>query len=237
VISERVLREMPAVLGEQFGLPTIKNERSFQVGVGPDGAQVVSGSEERFIGWRAEQKGEANWIVQVGGDRITLNCVRPQSWPRGPYVGWMAIEQRFRRLLETTERQYANLSPKRVGVRYINRILLPMNSVPDRYFTLALQAPRKLKCVFSFDWQQTWSEFEGNPGYSATVRLGRLAVEEAQFAGRWGLLLDIDVFNLMVADAPDRGRLLHWIGEAHNVENEVFEASITDALRAELNVR
>jgi uncharacterized protein (TIGR04255 family) len=45
------------------------------------------------------------------------------------------------------------------------------------------------------------------------------------------VLLDIDVFNLWIPKAPSYDKLPDWFKRAHEIENQIFEGSITDPLR------
>ena len=47
----------------------------------------------------------------------------------------------------------------------------------------------------------------------------------------YGTLLDIEIFNVWVREAPTYEDLPSWLDEAHSIENATFEASITKKLR------
>jgi uncharacterized protein (TIGR04255 family) len=136
-------------------------------------------------------------------------------------------------LLGLVKGVYGSLTPKRVGLRYLNRIAAPAESDPRDWFELQLVAPSFLLQPFSFDLRFTWAVVEGAENLSTTVRLVKIKIEdEAVARGNMGMLLDIDVFNLWVRNAPQYSDLLPWFERAHTVENRVFEASVSDSLRA-----
>jgi uncharacterized protein (TIGR04255 family) len=52
------------------------------------------------------------------------------------------------------------------------------------------------------------------------------------YHGSLGVILDIDVFNILATNAPTWSTADRWFEEAHSVENSIFEDVITDRLRA-----
>lgn len=68
---------------------------------------------------------------------------------------------------------------------------------------------------------------------SAAVRLAKIKTPaDVLPEGTFAVMLDIDVFNLLVRDAPAFGGVAEWLDEAHEVENAIFEGCITPKLRA-----
>jgi len=221
---------IPALLAESFGVATKSVEKSFQLGVGPAGSDMVTSSEERFAGWRFEEKGENIWVLSCGPRRIGLNCARSVPWPQGPYAGWESIRGRFSRALDLTQSVY-QAPIRKVAVRYINRILVPHDTQIEQWFSIGMKGPPQAVAVHTFDLNQTWvCAPGGQDGHSLHLRFARID-PPPQDQESVALMLDIEVFNLLVSRAPDLRNVKQWIDRAHEIENDTFESSITESLR------
>jgi uncharacterized protein (TIGR04255 family) len=165
--------------------------------------------------------------------QVSMNVVRSEKWPTGEYVGWEAIEGRFGELWTRVASHYARLEPKRVGLRYLNRMAVPQSSELAELVAVHLSAPEMLADPFAFQWSQTWARVDGNADLAATVNLAKIEIEDRAVAiGNEGILLDIDVFNLQIRHAPALADIMSWLRRAHLVENRLFEAIISDQLRS-----
>ncbi|MBA3345904.1 MAG: TIGR04255 family protein [Gemmatimonadales bacterium] len=122
--------------------------------------------------------------------------------------------------------------PKRVGLRYINRIAVPDGTPPEDWLALKLEAPSMLHSTWAFHLRQTWANIEGDEDLSASINLAKVAIDDPRYSeGHQGILLDIDVFNLWVRNAPALSAVPEWFQRAHPAENRIFEGCITDNLR------
>lgn len=233
-LDDSVASSLPDRLQAKFGTPQRLQGQELEVTIGPQG-QPQATSKQGFAGWRFETVNPM-WVVQCSPSQLTLHAVRSQKWPSGPYIGWEKIIERYEELLELVKGAYGLLTPKRVGLRYLNRIAVPQDRDPFDWIKLSFQAPDFLRQPFSFDLRQTWGSVDGAEDLSATVRLVKVKIEDESIArGHMGVVLDIDVFNLWVQNAPQFSKLLPWFERAHEVENRVFEASISDGLRTVLD--
>lgn len=163
-------------------------------------------------------------FVQVGPDLLAVNHL-------APYPTW----EGFRPLIQDALQAYmAVAQPKglrRIGLRYINRIVIPANPVeladylnfrpflgaglPQRIgdFILGLQSP----CGDGRD----------------ILRL-QLTTDEPATPDSVALFLDLDYF-MAHPEAVPLHAVLDWIEIAHLRVQEAFEACITDRLRALFN--
>ncbi|MGH7549075.1 MAG: TIGR04255 family protein [Gemmatimonadales bacterium] len=229
-LEEPAASTLPDQLQGEFGTPQRLEEQELELTVGPEGQQLAT-TKKHFAGWRFETA-TPKWVVQCSPSQLTLHAVRSQKWPSGAYIGWEKISERYEGLLPLVKSTYGTLTPKRVGLRYLNRIAVPEDHDPREWFALWLEAPPFLRQPYSFDLRQTWASVEGADDVSATVRLVKIKIEDEAIArGHIGALLDIDVFNLWVRNAPPFSDLPPWFARAHAIENRIFEASISDVLR------
>lgn len=229
-LDEKILRELRERFTESFPQAEQQNLMQMQLVVGPTG-QAFQSSASQFGGWLLKGR-DPRWVLQTGQAAVTLHAVRPGPWPGGEYVGWSAIFERFLEVFSSLADAYRPLEPKRVGLRYLNRIAVPERGDLSQWFTLTLNAPDFLTDVWSFNFRQTWSSLAGYSDLSATLGLAKIEIEEPRLReGHQGILFDIDIFNLWPQTAPSFDDLPVWFGRAHEAENQVFESSIKDPLR------
>jgi uncharacterized protein (TIGR04255 family) len=228
-VPEAAIADVPRLFQKSYGAPQRVEEKELEVNIGPAGEQVTT--KKGFAGWLFETQ-DPKVVVQVSPKQITLHVVRSQTWPSGPYVGWEAIGARHKSVLGTLEARFHTTKPKRVGLRYLNRIAVPDGSALDRWFMIGLRAPSFLKNPFTFHLRETWERVEEQDDLSVTLGLAKIRIDDQQVAaGNQGVLLDIEVFNLWPQNAPPYDGLSTWFGRAHDLENQVFESCITDDLR------
>lgn len=229
-LNDDALQAIPKRLGQTFGNPTRLSALDLRAELGPSGTEVFS-AESRFAGWAFEEI-EPRWVLRTTRTGFTVNAARSADWPRGPYVGWEVIFARFEKILSSVHDVYSKLSPRRAGLRYLNRIAVPFDSDIEHWFAFGVTAPSLLAQPHAFHIRQTWAEVRGFPGISATIALAKVMIPDAQIAAsNYGVLLDIDVFNLRPDEAPAFAELPAWFEQAHEVENALFEECITNALR------
>lgn len=229
-LSEDRLRELPDSTPNQFGEPRPFHLVEMQAGISASGAERL-GQQSRFGGWIFEEQ-EPRWVLRSLHDRFTLHAARPGDWPRGDYVGWEEIQRRFRRVFDALGPAYKHLGLKRIGLRYQNRIAIPQGSDLGEWFNLRLEAPDVLGETYSFNLRQTWGTLSEDEDLSATINLARISIDDADLAeDNIGVLLDIEVFNLLVEKAPSFAGIPGWYQKAHDAENSIFEGCITDRLR------
>jgi uncharacterized protein (TIGR04255 family) len=135
-------------------------------------------------------------------------------------------------MLRRVDAVFGEVKVKRAGLRYLNRIALPKHADVAEWLRLGMTAPELLAEPFAFNLRETWERIQGFDGLSATLGLARIHIEDALLAtDHDGVLLDIEVFNLLIAHAPSFRQVPDWFVRAHDAENRVFEGCMTDALR------
>lgn len=231
-IAEPQLLDLPDRLRDMYGATQRVERSEIELRTGPAGTQTVQ-TKSTFGFWRFDkQTKDTKWVLRTRPGAFILNAVRSEKWPSGPYVGWEAIHERFEQLLDLLSVAYGNSRPKRVGLRYVNRVAIPQESSPQTWLAVGLRAPDILEGPHSFNLRQTWASIRDHEHLSATIGVARIEIEDEQIAkSHHGILLDIEVFNLKVVRAPAYNELSDWFVEAHKVENKLFEACITDELR------
>ncbi|MCX7707649.1 MAG: TIGR04255 family protein [Anaerolineae bacterium] len=163
-------------------------------------------------------------FVQVGPDLLAVNHL-------APYPTW----EGFRPLIQDALQAYVAVTqPKglrRIGLRYINRIVIPANPVELADYLnfrpfLGAGLPQKIS-DFILGLQSPYQEGRD------VLRL-QLMTDEPRTPDSVALILDMDYFMAHSEGVPLQGAL-DWIETAHLRVQEAFEACITDRLRVLFN--
>lgn len=221
-----------ALDNDQFGSPA----RAQVVQI--SGALVGGGSPNWstntfFRGWDFGEQ-DPNWLLRVYRSELSLHQVRQgEGVPEGEYLGWDSIADRFSQIHEVVDTAYRQLAPRRVGVRYVNRVVLPQGPPLGTWFEIVPQPPPRVEDVRAFDLAQTWTHVGEDERFGATIRLAKIELPPDAAQEHYGVLLDIDVFNVLVKNAPESfDDVPDWLRAAHDIENDLFEDCITDDLRS-----
>jgi len=233
-LDEKPLRDLRGRLAERFPQAEQMNLVQMEMAVGPSGPGYQN-TIRQFGGWQFKRDG--GWVLQTGPTALTLHLVRDaQQWPVGPYVGWTKIYEQYLWVHQTVLDLYGALEPKRAGLRYLNRIAIPLGENVTDWLAFKLQAPKLLHDLYTFQLRQTWARAGDHEDIGATVGLAKIDVGDPAIAAEnYGVLLDIDMFNLWIQKAPSFANMPDWLTRAHEVENGIFEGCLTDALRARFN--
>jgi uncharacterized protein (TIGR04255 family) len=230
--DESVLRTLRGRLSDLFKVTEEQNMTGVLFSVGPAGHELQP-QPRQFTGWLfKDEDATPRWLFKTLATQLTLHIVRSAKWPHGKYVGWETIFARFMKLYDLVKDAYQPLTIRRVGLRYLNRIAIPMDDDPSSWFRFGTSAPEFLKGVRAFSFRQTWENPGGEEDLGTTIGLTRIDIEDRELAAdHQGVLLDIDVFNYWVKNAPTFAALPEWFTRAHSVENRIFESCISDRLR------
>jgi len=187
-----------------------------QITQSPQGLQQQIRSAERILFLATDRK----TFVQVGPHFVGINSLKP-------YPTWSGfkprIESAFRALTEIVEVK----GLQRIGLRYINRVEIPDESVRlEEYFEFrpfwAKDLPYEMT---AFIVGSIFSFFGGQD--ACRVDLSEAIAEKP---GSRAFILDLDYF-LAQPQSVSAGQALEWVDRAHQRVEEIFEACITDRLR------
>jgi len=152
-------------------------------------------------------------------------------WSRlPPYEGWASFKARILRDLEKLPKKIGLPAIERVGVRYRNRIDVPVEADGicryEDYLSVNIGLPALLDPNNGYQWKIE-KDF-GDRGVAATVMS---ATMPSELPNTMAVLLDIDVFVLR--DIPqNRDELMSKLEDMRSLKNDLFEACVTDKARA-----
>jgi len=203
----------------QTVFPLRKTLRILQSAVSPaeDGIQQQVLVVERAQFLREDEKA----FTQVGPNLLAVNHLEP-------YPTW----ETFRPLIQHAYSAYREVTGpvglQRIGLRYINRLEFPAQPVEFSDFLnfYPFTGPDLPQMVHAFDLR-VQSAFESERDI---LRLHLSSLETGE-SGRPTALLDLDYF-LAHPQAIELEAAFDWVNQAHDQIQVVFEACVTDALRA-----
>lgn len=183
---------------------------------GPQGVEQQIRTNERILFLTEDRK----TFIQVGTHLLAVNCLKP-------YPTWNkfkpSIEKAFKALSETIVIN----TFQRIGLRYINRIEIPGQSVKlEDYF--------EFRPFLGKDLPQNMADFivggvlqfhDGRD--SCRVQLSKAVPEKPNNVS---FLLDFDFF-LAKSQTVSIKQALEWIDNAHQEVEKIFEGCINERLR------
>lgn len=201
------------------GYPKIESQSEFehemQFGPGQDTVQ-----RHRDLGWRGLRCESADHvhIAQFNRDGFVFSRLRP-------YDHWEQFQGEAMRLWKMYQDLAKPLVIQRLGLRFINRIELPVDGPPpDDYLHMPSEvlAGMPLSRVGFFH-----RDVLAVPGYPYIVTIVR-TLQPIQVVGSkgFGLLLDIDVFSTEPFNLRD-DLLMQRLAEMRWLKNKAFFCSIT----------
>ena len=197
----------------QVGLQVQGDKSSnLQLGEGLAKVQLVTGDGKRMVG--------------VGPDVLSIHMMRPYQDPREPErSGW----EEFRPRTETALGAYWDVAQPlgvlRVGIRYINKIVIPQGTVAvEKYLKCALPD------VAGLPDQLTNFMSRVDYSYADNVRIVLSQGSVDVPPGQVGFLLDLDVI-WENSEPVDKLRALSIANDLRERERAAFEAVITDKAR------
>ncbi|MEO8153650.1 MAG: TIGR04255 family protein [Rhizobacter sp.] len=207
-------------LHDQF--PNIQRINSLQLSMGlNEDHRLSSSSNASAVGFRLTSA-KNDRVAQVRRNGVSYSHL-------APYSDWEAFAAEARPFFSQFLRALDPSAVKRLAVRYINRIELPIHADLAQYFTVTPQIPPFCKAVDGYFLQLVLPQHDIDGDCKAVVSTGlENAVNESMFT-----LLDIDVFT-MAELAVDESAIWAIYDKLRSRKNDLFEAIITDKTRSRI---
>lgn len=159
-------------------------------------------------------------IIQANKDFVTLNQL-------GKYSGYDHFKQEISEALKNYRDVASPKSVDRIGVRYVNEIVIPQASIElSEYFNFMPQIPGNItETINSVLLQIEFVPEKSTHHMTLSLRSGFSRVEDHSV-----FLLDI-YDTLLIRNETDIEFILKSIDEAHENIEQVFERIITDKAR------
>lgn len=173
---------------------------------------------------------DGRMLMQVGTDLLVINHL-------APYSSWVKLKEK----IDIALRAYVGIaSPKtvlRVGLRYINRLTLPLGIVPlGEYLTISPNRPPNTPETVA-SWAQRLEIPFVTPEGLMILQTGNIVVENpGEVQGVTGIMLDLD-FGTITPRSAAVDEIMDWLEAAHSEIETTFENCITDQARATFGER
>jgi len=202
--------------------PTRQQLQNIEVKLDGEARQI--GLKHTTQGFRLTSEDQAD-ICIAGAEGLTTSRL-------APYIGWDRLLDTWRQNWAAWTKATHSSVPKRIGLRYINRIDVPQpqgESVDfGEYVALQIRSPKVTdEPLLGYGMQLQFQS--RRPKWNVSINCGKIA--NSPIINHISFLLDIDVYR--DEDIPTaQKRLEEILEEAHGLKNELFEVMITDASRA-----
>lgn len=206
------LHEHPNIKRQYPGRPRTQKLLEPVIPAGSDQPVVREGVRVQLV------NDNGNRLISLGLNVLSVNVLRP-------YDGWDQFQPR----VETALRAYTDVAQptgiSRIGVRYINKIIVPRNDIKiEDYIQYHLPAGSGLPTQLVGFWNRI--EYK----YDEFVKLLFNQVKVEAPEGQTAFVLDLDVY-WEATEAISLDSIMKIVDDLHKREGEAFEAIITDATR------
>lgn len=200
---------------EYSGKPRQQNLQTVATGPGPEQPTLALQQQLMRIQFPTE---DGTRIVSIGKNNLTISVLRP-------YEGWQAFKPRIENALKAYRKITSPEAVTRIGLRYINRIVVPgLNQDPSKFFNYNLSDDDVLKMkIVSFLKRFEYATENGEK------LLITHALIEPSGPERTDFILDIDTIWDRTPIAFEQ--VVEITENLHSVEGSAFEAIITDEAR------
>ena len=217
--------KLQAALGEEYvGKP--QEQRVVQVGLQVQGDKPSNLQLGEGLARVQLVTGDGKRMVGVGHDVLSIHMLRPYQDLREPERGgWEEFRPRIETALETYSEVAHPMGVLRVGIRYINKIVIPEGKVEvEEYLKCALPVVNGLPD----DLTNFMSRVDYTYGDDVRIVLSQGSIDAPP--DYVSFLLDLDVI-WENPQAVDRDLALKIVNDLRDRERVAFEAVITDKAR------
>jgi uncharacterized protein (TIGR04255 family) len=163
---------------------------------------------------------EGSRLVSIGPNTLAMSILRP-------YDGWENFKLRIGRALDAFFEAISQFAVTRIGVKYVNRIVVPIASANPTKFLTGLPAEDKISDTRLANFTQS-SEFVRTDGIKLLVNQATL---QPRAPNTTEYLLDIDTIWDQKA-LENRAEIIAMVERLHDIEGAAFEALITNDARS-----
>lgn len=200
---------------EYSGVPRQQNIRTMIAG--PQAAQPTIAFQNELLRIQLVST-DGTRLVSIGKNILSVSVLRP-------YEGWLLFKPRIERALNAYRKVAAPQDVIRIGLRYINRIVVPSpNSDPSLYFNYNLSRDDLLDAkIINFMRRFEYLKEGGEKLIITHATLQPSDPKQSEF------ILDLD--TIWDRDPLNFDQVLDATEKLHTTEGCAFEAIITDEAR------
>lgn len=163
---------------------------------------------------------EGSRLISIGPNTLAISVLRP-------YDGWENFKLRIERALDAFFEAISQFTVTRIGVKYVNRIVVPKANANPTAFLTGLPAEDKISETRLANFTQS-TEFVRTDGIKLLVNQATLQPDAPNTTE---YLLDIDTIWDQNA-LENRIEIIAMVERLHDIEGAAFEALITGEARS-----
>ncbi len=223
--DERSLKDVSEKLAKHYPLHQPLQNLTLHIQVKAKGSKAPTGPiAPKAGGHRLSTRDMTEIAVVMPGQFVVSQLA--------PYPSWEVFSKRFHRDWHIWKRCVGHLEIKRIGVRYINRIDIPVeNSLVhhEDYLSIYPHVPELLDPIGPYAIQMVSQLTDIN----CKLTINSSAIVNSILLNHQSFVIDIDIAKEV--DVPQSDHALFELLETiRQKKNQVFEASITQKARNEL---
>jgi uncharacterized protein (TIGR04255 family) len=182
--------------------------------------QIISPNQAPTIEFRVQfPTAERTRLVSIRRNTLAISVLRP-------YEGWAKFKPRVERALDAYFEAISQFEVARIGVKYVNRIVIPKAGTDPAAVLTVLPAEGKISDARLSNFTQ-FTEFVRADGIKVLVTQASL---QPKAPNTTEYLLDIDViWDQHVLGS--RNDIIAMAEKLHTIEGEAFKTLITDEAR------
>ncbi len=180
---------------------------------------AIPQSTIKHIGFKLEDDTKRK-VLQITLEGFTFSRL-------SPYSSWEALRDETQKLWETYKTVCRVSTISRVGVRYINRLNVPVTHKINAYLLLTPSIPQYRNRELGGLFMQLQMP---QPDIESMLVINQALVEPPD-PDTMSMILDLDLFRQSTWNVQDEPRLWTFLETLRDRKNEVFEASITQKTR------
>lgn len=215
-LNTALIEEAYTTFRDRFPEKRILRRRSLKFDMGVEQGPGAETTDGGIVGYHFVAK-NGEKLVQFKLDGFTFNKLPP-------YDTWEAVCEEAKQLWSIYKDVLKPNYIKRIAVRYVNKIEIPVGSEISDYFTAPPLVPDGLpKAIEKFISRITI----GNPELNASAII-TLAFEGVYKADKVPILLDIDVYKLLKINANEDSDIWSDFKKFRDFKNEIFFNSLKE---------
>lgn len=216
---------IPGIIYEQIrgDFPEKRQQSGFEVNIAPGATALIPiQAPQNSVNRMQFVKQDGSAMVQLGPNLVAVNLLPP-------YPSWREFKRLILQQLQTYRRVANPQGFARIGLRYINRVILPIRVELKEYFRALPQTPDELPQLWSAFAMSVNVAYTGPP---ATLRMvvGNVPPDRPEI---YPVLLDIDLYH-EGENLPSLEEIEAWLETAHERVELAFDTAVTERTHAEI---
>lgn len=215
-------------IAERYSAPTKKTIKELEVSFGQDNSKIVK--EESIWRWEYFNKDSNDKIVTLLKNAIIFECRNRQ------YKDFISFKEDAEFILNNLQKSYSIDEFNRMGLRYINEIIIPENNPLDWQGFINSDLSNAIKAGVANNFQPVRSmhqlQFKDDE-ITVLFNYGIFNRDYPNPVAKPELILDYDYY---ISSVLNKNEIVDKLVCLNSISKQMFESSIGDRLREKMEV-